>query len=177
MDYFIMILLVMAENIKEFLNGWCSDVPFAIAMISLVIITIWSFIRVLNIGSTTSGKPDWHEKDESTYIAAIPILKKTMIVCFIISFVFSFLSAITPNMKQAALIYTVPKIINNKNIQELPNNVLILFNESIKELTAVVKGEVTTLAKDVSKEASDKAKEQIQEVSKVVKNEIKEKIN
>lgn len=167
MDYFIMALLVMAENIKGFLNGICSTLPLFLGIIGLFVMVFWSFIRVI------CNDNDWNEKDENIYKTSIPTLKKITIACFIISFVLSFLGAITPNMKQAAMIYTVPKIINNKHIQSLPDNVLILFNESIKELTAVVKGEATSIAKDITKQATEEAKIQIKEVAKTITNKEK----
>lgn len=47
--------------------------------------------------------------------------------------VFMVLSAIIPDTKQAAVIYCLPKIVNNEQVQKIPDNLLRLANSWIDE--------------------------------------------
>lgn len=58
----------------------------------------------------------------------LSIKKETIILFSVI-----FFGCLIPSSKQAACIYIIPKIVNNEKIQEIPNNVIDLFNEGISE--------------------------------------------
>lgn len=47
---------------------------------------------------------------------------------------FLLLSVLTPTTKQAAAIIMVPAIVNNEEVQKLPDNILRLANEWLEEL-------------------------------------------
>lgn len=46
------------------------------------------------------------------------------------------LAMLTPTQKEAAAIYLVPKIVNNEQIQQLPNNAVNLLNKQLEEWIA-----------------------------------------
>jgi len=55
---------------------------------------------------------------------------KLSVIIFIISIS---VTVLLPTTKEALLIYSVPQILNNKEMQKLPDNVLRLLNEKIEE--------------------------------------------
>ena len=56
--------------------------------------------------------------------------KKTVIVIFCTLFL---LFTLTPSTKQFAVIYLLPKIANNKEVQKLPDNTVKLLNEQMEQ--------------------------------------------
>jgi hypothetical protein len=60
------------------------------------------------------------------------ILKKYLYLSCPIAILFLILALAIPNTKQAIAIYTVPKIVNNESIQELPKNTADFVNEQLK---------------------------------------------
>ena len=63
-----------------------------------------------------------------------PSMLKTSIPAFIFSLVILFGSLCVPNTKEMCAIKVLPVIINNENVQELPNKVVNLANEWLEEL-------------------------------------------
>ncbi len=61
-------------------------------------------------------------------------LKKALKVSTLLWAVFLLLSVFTPSSKTVAAMYVVPKIVNNENVQKLPDEMLQLFRESIKDM-------------------------------------------
>lgn len=54
-------------------------------------------------------------------------------VCGIVGSVCIILAILTPNLKEAAAIYLIPKIVNNENVQELPNDATKLLRLKLDE--------------------------------------------
>lgn len=61
-------------------------------------------------------------------------LKKVLKISVPLSIVFLLLFAVTPSTKTVAAMYVVPKVVNNENAQKLPDEMLQLFRESIKDM-------------------------------------------
>jgi hypothetical protein len=59
-------------------------------------------------------------------------LLKTIIIVWIASILFVLATLFVPTTKEMAAIIVVPKIVNNEQVKELPENVLDLANEWIK---------------------------------------------
>ncbi len=66
-------------------------------------------------------------------------VKCKMITLFIFLVLSIIANVLTPGMKQMAAIIVVPKIINNEQVQELPENILKLGNEWLKTKTEELK--------------------------------------
>ena len=47
--------------------------------------------------------------------------------------IFAFLASVTPSSKTVAAMIVIPPIVNNKQVQELPNNVLEFINDYLKD--------------------------------------------
>jgi hypothetical protein len=59
--------------------------------------------------------------------------KKSIVMLFLIYFI-SFVGTVCiPTQKEIAAIYLIPKIVNNEQSQELPDNFLKLLNSKLKE--------------------------------------------
>ena len=66
---------------------------------------------------------------------------KTAIIVGIVTL---FIGVMVPSKKDIALIYFVPKLIANEQVQQLPSNIVQLANESITYLIKEIKDEVVS---------------------------------
>ena len=103
--------IVMLDNISDFFK--------TISMFGLV------------FGTASTSLPyisyyEWHKKYFKLCLS-VPILVFSVWVFSIIGAVF------TPTTKQMIAIITIPKIVNNEQIQEMPDNALRLINQKLKE--------------------------------------------
>jgi hypothetical protein len=57
--------------------------------------------------------------------------------------VMSLIVCLIPSTRSAIAIWAVPKVINNEQVQALPNNALKLVNAQLQEWLKDVSGEVT----------------------------------
>lgn len=62
-----------------------------------------------------------------------PSIKKKYTIGIIISLVAIFLATLTPSTKEACVIYLIPKIANNEQVQKIPNNFAKLLNTKMEE--------------------------------------------
>ena len=58
-----------------------------------------------------------------------------MFIIIPLTIIFITIASLIPNTKQMAIILVAPKVINNEQVQKLPNQVLELANEWLEELT------------------------------------------
>ncbi len=61
-------------------------------------------------------------------------LKKVLKINVPLSIMFLLLFVATPSTKTVAAMYVVPKVVNNENVQKLPDEMLQLFRESVKDM-------------------------------------------
>ena len=101
------------------------------ATIFLVLAAIGTIIGLVLMGV----RYDDNDKDAKRW--GRRVLRTSIPVALLFIFVQMFL----PTTKQMAAILVIPKIVNNKKIQELPENLLELSNEWIKSKTEVLKGD------------------------------------
>lgn len=104
--------LLMATNVK---------VLFTVAGIVLIMISFMMIPAGLEmfIGKDTkSNKLYWI----------------TTLIVFLVSLVIIVVATFIPTTKQLAVILVAPKVINNEQVQKLPNQVLELANEWLEEL-------------------------------------------
>jgi hypothetical protein len=88
-----------------------------------------AIILVISISASVSvcGKKD----DESIKVFDRSLkVSMTSIICIIF---FGVLTFLTPNTKEAAAIYLIPKIANNEEVKKLPNNLLKVINTKAEE--------------------------------------------
>lgn len=75
----------------------------------------------------------------------LPSIKKYLKIAAICVFSFSFLRVFTPTVGEMAFIYLTPKVINNEQVQKIPENVLKLLNVKLEQYIN------DTLSKEVEK--------------------------
>lgn len=109
-------LILMMNNFKTILG--------CILFLCFFYNILYLFYLIDSDNEKKEGNEEKHNKNIYLY------LKKSII--YLIIFILSM--GFIPSTKQAAVIYIVPKITNNKEISELPSNILKLFNEEIKDL-------------------------------------------
>ncbi len=79
-------------------------------------------------------------KDDAEAEIAHKFLKRPMYIISTLFVFFIFLVVALPTTKQMAAIIVVPKIVNNEQIQEIPENLLELCNEWTKDKIKEIKG-------------------------------------
>lgn len=98
-----------------------------VAILAAVVGVISLFILIgLVVGSKMSDNSVADKKDITE---AAKIFRKIVISCAIIATA----GALVPNSKELAAIYLIPKIVNNEQAQQLPDNLLKLVNDWAKE--------------------------------------------
>lgn len=124
---------LMLDNIKT------------ITMIPGIIFGISTMVFIVCI--MVNGE-DWDDLTDHWKIVFI----RGSIISFIFAFIFISLTCMIPSTKQMAIIYVVPKIVNNKQVQEIPKKMLELSTEWLEELSPeIVKSDVKTVAESVNK--------------------------
>lgn len=97
--------LLMLDNIKMFSSVIC-----------VIFFIIGCIILQMSVDDNSRGMWLWW-------------IGHSLMFCFLLVF-----SVLIPNTKQMAIILVAPKVINNEQVQKLPNQVLILANEWLEEL-------------------------------------------
>lgn len=106
---------------------------FIIFTIGLLLVTgaIYFIVKAVTIAETYDD--DEKSNLQKTYTQNLS--KFSMILILI-----SFISVLLPSTKEAIAIYMVPKIVNNEQIQKLPDNTLKLFNTKLEQWIKEIKG-------------------------------------
>lgn len=72
-------------------------------------------------------------------------VSKKGLILFIILFCFAFPATVfLPTTKQACVIYLLPQIANNENMQKIPNNISDLMNKKLEQWIDDMRGKVKT---------------------------------
>ena len=106
-------LLMQADNFKETISF----------LFSIAVVVLFGLIVVSALAANAASL------DEQKAIANF---RKRFIVVFISLFI---LVTIIPSSKTIAAMYTVPAVVNNEQIQQLPEEILTFVREFLKEHT------------------------------------------
>jgi hypothetical protein len=87
----------------------------------LAICSILSIAIFILVGSTTEGFEDYRNR------------KKIFVISISSIFLLTMSALLTPTTKEFAVIYLAPKIINNEQVQKIPDNALKLLNKKMEE--------------------------------------------
>lgn len=116
MEYLIIYLIGIVDNLKEFFCFFGT----------IGLVACLGAFCIFNVQSSS----DYNSKrEEEQFNKGASISLKGAIICF--SFVF--LSLLIPNSKTLVAMVTIPPVINNEQVQELPENVLGFINDYLKE--------------------------------------------
>ena len=125
MNMWMMYLVLKLDDLVWGAQIFCT-VCFTITVICLIVFIISSIV---------GADSDCQEGVTHIKKAFIPMLK-----IFIPAAVVSFLLFVAiPTTKQAAAIYFVPKVLNNKQIQKMPNKLVTLANDWMDEQIKSIK--------------------------------------
>ena len=103
--------LLKLDTMGEFFSS-LSVVSFFIASFLFFIMVVWN----VNEETQTSR----------------PMILKISTPAFILMFLFSMVTAVTiPNTKQAVTIWLLPKVVNNENMQNVPERALEILNKKM----------------------------------------------
>lgn len=120
--------LLMLDSVKEV----CFGFSFLFGIISIAV-TVCFIVGL--VGTATSPEESkwsgWHKGEYKKFGKIF-----TPLFYIIVPFTLIFITAsnMLPTTKQMATIIVVPKILNNAEVQKIPNNVVELANDWIKEL-------------------------------------------
>lgn len=179
-DMFIVWLIFAAEGMKNlFLGNW-KNFFVTIGSIFLVIYCLYCLIRYMAIEGKGFDKDfdivsreEWDDKDENKFKRWGKPFLHLGILFMSVGFGMQFLAAGIPNAKQAAVIYIVPKIINNADMREIPPNLAKLMNEGLKEMIEGVNNDTQGAFNEVREGVKDAVSDTIQEGAEKVKEKIK----
>ena len=180
-DMLIVWMIFVAEGIKNVLkSGWNSSFCF-VGSVSLIIWAVYFIFRI----ATSKGEIDigdgdtidsWDQKKEAIFQRYGHVFWKVGLTFWAISLSMDFIAAGIPTAKQSAVIYIVPKMVNNVDMQEIPPNLAKLVNEGLKEMILSVKGDVGEAAKEAVKDAANATKEVAKDAVGAVAEKAKQKI-
>jgi|GEM_PF-5000108 len=186
-DMFVVWLIFAAEGLKTVLKSGWNTAFAAFGTISLIIWFIYFIFRFFytkftfnaagDIETLTKPEDGWEEQNEATFIKCGGLLARIGIVFWVLSLSMDFASVCIPTAKQAAVIYIVPKMVNNSDLREIPPNLAKLVNEGLKEMIESVKGGAVEAVKDTANVAKDAAKETANAAKEVAKGAAKEAID
>lgn len=118
-----------------------------IKKITMVPATIFVIFTIVFIICMLANCDDWDDLTDHWKKVFI----RGSIISFIFAFIFISLTGMIPSTKQMAIIYVVPKIINNKQVQEIPKKMLELSTEWLDELSPEnVKDDMKAVAESVN---------------------------
>ena len=117
MSHLTLFFILMLDNVNVFFTTM-----FFIALFSFIFLIIWTI--VYHSDNISTGYEN-SEGELKTY----SILQRSCKISCVIFFVCLFLMSFIPSTKQAAIIYVVPKIINNKQVQALPPKLLNIVDK------------------------------------------------
>ena len=111
MSYKFVYLLTRLDAVNTYIEGMSVISIIAISIIGLVIIICFA-AEEMNI---------------------YPKVKKFLFAFIIMLFVSSSLQIIVPTTKEAAVIYLLPKMANNEDVQKIPQNAFKLLNTQMEK--------------------------------------------
>ncbi len=119
--------LLRLDGIKDMFQGLAA-ICTTVGVIGLAASVIFKFIYIM-------------DKEDDGVLEVANYLRKPIFVLFVVSGIALLGQMLLPSTKQMAAIIVVPKIVNNKQAQEMPENLIELCNEWTKDKIKELKGE------------------------------------
>ena len=114
----------------DFLHGLASGVSIVFVVLVLAWLVASAICHIVNSINMADGER-FNSKE------FFPLSRKSLrrsIPCFLLSWVLVIGAGLIPTTKEMCAIKAIPVIVNNEQVQEMPNKVLELANEWINEL-------------------------------------------
>lgn len=105
-------------------------VGVVVAILALIACIVATVIYLVN-----RYKEIWHSSEDSKaeYRGYALMARPYMIASYILLPLFISIAALIPDTKSAIAIWAVPKVVNNEQVQQIPENALNLVNAKLKE--------------------------------------------
>lgn len=113
-----------------FVHGFVLALSIAFTTLTCIWLIVSVICHITNICNVADGGRYNSKK-------FLPLSRKSLkwsIPCFMLSWVVIFAAGLIPTTKEMCAIKAIPVIVNNNQVQELPNKVVKLANEWIDEL-------------------------------------------
>ena len=107
------------------LNSICDFVEF-IAVLGSILLIVLIIFRII-----FKAYAGWDEEAETFYAVTTPLCKFSSVVIPI----FVLLNVFIPNTKTVAAMILIPPIVNNEQVQQIPDDILTFVRSVIKEYT------------------------------------------
>ena len=117
--------LLRLDGIKEAIKFLCGSLV-ATGIVSVLFLGIAYFVGLL--------------EDDEDFQKAVKRFVRQLITIFVLWIVVGLAYILIPSTKQMAAIIVVPKIVNNEQVQEIPENLIELCNEWTKDKIKEFKG-------------------------------------
>ncbi len=153
-DHIIVYLIFILQDLEAFLVGGWNGAFEIFAIFSGIFLFIAVVIKIV-----ATAEHDWdEEKYGGLWTTIRKGLTRALIGCTLIALFMDLGAVFIPNVKQAAAIYIIPKIIQNQDVTEIPENIAKLANEGLKELIDYIKEDTNETIKEVTEDVKGAAK-------------------
>lgn len=107
------------------LDSICNFVK-CIAVLGSILLIVLIILRII-----VKAYVEWDEEAEAFYTVTTPLYKFSSVVIPI----FVLLNVFIPNTKTVAAMILIPPIVNNEQVQQIPDDILTFVRSVIKEYT------------------------------------------
>ena len=154
---FLIYLIFVSEKLSEFMGGFLFNLS---AFLFFVFLTGWAFnsFAKMYVALDKTKNKGFFEIVHTN----LNKFKKVWIFFLILTVGVKAFSILIPSPKQVAVIWLVPAIARNEQVQEIPDNFFKLLNSGLQSLDELI--------------SADKAKEAVEEVKEEVVNGVKEEV-
>lgn len=128
MNWFVIYLFLKLDN----LVGLFAIITFFTG----VIIIVYGVAYPLWLADIHDSQKEQARKNRHAFYSKY-FYKKTAILIFFVSL---FFAVFTPTTKEFAVIYLLPKIVNNTKVQQMPNKALAVLNKKLDEWASDLQG-------------------------------------
>ena len=119
MNWFIIYLFLKLDNLIGL---------FTVMMVfSGIVIVAYGVVYPLWLADAYGSEKEQARKNRTAFYSKY-FYKKTVILIFFISL---FFTVFIPTTKEFAVLYLLPKIVNNTEVQKIPNKALALLNKKL----------------------------------------------
>ncbi len=133
MSWWLIYWITRLDSIRDALEG-IMVLGILLSVVGIIIITFMKCFEA-------TGDYARDDKIDNSFFAVLDGINKWVRRIIPITLIFIILTVLTPNLKEAAAIYLIPKMVNNEVVQEIPGDAVKLLqlklNEWIDDLNPV----------------------------------------
>ena len=116
-------VFLMLDNIRHILSCVMTCGIIYLIIVGVISLACWSIYADCGC----------QEDNLKKFIDWLSRTKKISISIFVVVWLIFGFKSLMPTTRQMAIIYVVPKVANNKDVQKIPANILIFINKYLEE--------------------------------------------